>query len=177
MRQAVLLCAERTFKKWVPALLILVIFMPLLVSLSLLVRQQFIRHEMLEKLEAKNLTTVIVKKSGVKWIRENREIEINGKLFDVKEITEKGNNYLIRGLYDEKEALLLLNLKKAQQSSGNKPVHQLVSKVFSGTLFFEPKTELFQKLPIFLSLKYQLYNNNNFPSWCPPLSGPPPKLS
>jgi len=172
-----MLCGERIFRKWVPVLLILVIFMPLLVSLSLLVRQQFIHHEMLEQLEAKNLTTVMVRKTNVKWIRENREIEINGKLFDVKEITEQGNNYLIRGLYDEKEALLLHTLKKAQQSSGNRPVHQLVSKILSGTLFFEPKTELLQKQPILLSLKYQLYNNSNLTSWCPALSGPPPKLS
>ncbi len=164
------------YKKRIPVFLLLVIFMPLLVTLSLLVSRQIIHYQMLEKIESKNLTTLLIKKSNLQWIRKGKEIAVEGKLFDVKDISLKGNEYIVRGLYDEKEIKLAQLVKKMQSEPNRTPLHLLVSKIVSLVLFAENNTDWQDVAATQLSRKYPLQNTGNFHSYCPALIAPPPKV-
>lgn len=162
--------------KYLPVFFILVIFMPMLVSVSLLAWQQFIHFEMMEELEAKNLTTIVIKKSKLKWTRAGKEIEVNGNLFDVDNISISGDNYIVKGLFDEKEKALLQTIKKSQQDSPyNKPLQLLISKAFSHLLFIENKKVTPPLIILSLSKNYCLFTAVHFISFSPCLNGPPPK--
>jgi hypothetical protein len=165
-------------KKYLPVFFILVIFMPMMVSVALLVWQQVIHFEMMEELEAKNLTAIIIKKSSLKWTRTGKEIEINGNLFDVDDISIKGDSCIIKGLYDEKEEALLQTIKKSQQESPyNKPLQLLISKVFSHVLFIEDKKVTQPTGALAFFKNYYSFNSVHFSSFSSALNGPPPKYS
>ena len=165
-------------KKYLPVFFILVILMPIMVSVSLLVWQQVIHFEMMEELEAKNLTTIIIKKGSLKWTRTGKEIEINGNLFDVDDISTKGDSCIIKGLYDEKEEALLQTIKKSQQESPyNKPLPLLISKVLSHVLFLEDKKVTQPTGILAFFTNYYSFTSVHFSSFSPALNGPPPKYS
>jgi hypothetical protein len=163
------------FTKWAAAFFLLVILLPLLVSISLHIYQQIIRHEMLELLEAKNLTALTIKKSSVKWIREGSEMEVGGELFDVKEIKENGCNILVKGLFDQTESKLLRLIEKSNRHTHNNPLQVKVSKVLAGFLYINYKTDSPLNSGILTTKRYQLYDSGNYLSFSPALTGPPPK--
>jgi len=165
------------YKKWIPVFLLLVIVMPLLASVTIMLTQQVIHFQMLEELESKNLTTIIIKKNNLKWIRQGKEIAVDGKLFDVKDISIKGADYVVRGLYDEKEATLVQLVKKMQRSPARSNLQLLASKMISSILFVENKPD-WQSIAITqLPQKYHLRNSGYFICYCPAFIAPPPKYS
>ena len=80
--------------------------MPLLFTLSFLFRQQLLRHEMKEKLEEEMLHTITVPEAEVQWIRSEKEIRLEGKMFDIKFFYVRNGEYVFTGLYDEEETAL-----------------------------------------------------------------------
>lgn len=132
---------------------------------------------MLEALEGANITTITIKKDAVKWIRQGREIEINGKLFDVRNFSKAGEYYTVNGLYDEKEALLVAALKKVQQHTQNEnPVQHGFIKIATTVLFFENIKDFNFLLPANKNIKFGISARNNFFSFYPELTSPPPKV-
>jgi hypothetical protein len=99
-----------------PFALVLVL-LPCLYCLYFQVKHQVIRWEMEEKLERDAVQTIVVPANEFRWYDEGREIVVNGKMFDVKSITQENGNYLITGLFDEDETQLHLALNKLQHSS------------------------------------------------------------
>lgn len=164
-------------KKWISVFFMLAIFIPLLSSVTLLVWHQIIRCQMMEEFEAKNLTTITIKKNNLQWTREGKEIEVNGKLFDVENISIQGGDYVITGLYDVQEDALLQTLKKSQQAADNNPLQLLASQVLYNVLFIENKMDWQQVTFQLQSPNYSLFNTSNFISFSPSLAGPPPKYS
>lgn len=155
--------------------LMLVMLIPTLVILSLLVRRQVIRHEMMEQLELKSLATIVIKKAGIKWIKRGRELEVNGKMFDVKSVSCHRDVYVITGLWDEKEDALIQNIKNAEQSAGDSPVKLAVSKLFSVVVFFEIKDAWQHPVARPAPANYYSSQSDLFLSFSPSLTGPPPK--
>ena len=126
-----------TSKKIISFFFLSVFLIPVLLLLSIFIQQQFIQHAMLEKLEAGNTETIFVKKSSIRWIRPGKEVEINGKMFDVKNVVIHQDYYELKGLFDEKEAMLIVVLKKLQHQPNNNPGHIAFAKVNAAVLFFE----------------------------------------
>lgn len=148
----------------------------MLLLVSLLVWQQIIQHQMLEQLETENLNTIVIKKNSLHFTRAGKEIEVNGKLFDVEEISIKGDSYVVKGLFDEKEAALLQIIKKAQQAPDNNPLHLLVTKLLSTLLFIEKKID-YQLVILSTPIKkYLLFTTGGFVFFSPALAAPPPKF-
>lgn len=73
---------------------------------------------MREKLESEELQTVVVPVKEFRWYEENREIIIDGMMFDVKSVTMQGHNYIVTGLFDEFETELNIALGKLQHQEG-----------------------------------------------------------
>jgi len=114
---------------WVLALL-LVVMAPVLLFTVFLVKQKYIQYQVQEQLEKVFLNTISTSTSEIKWVKEGKEAEINGRLFDVKSFTSNGSNITLIGLYDDAEHELkkeftgLLKEKKGDTA----PLNQLVLK-------------------------------------------------
>lgn len=102
--------------KTIPGIMImLLVLLPALYCAYFQAEQQITRHRMKEKLESDELQTVVVPVKDFRWYEENREIVVNGLMFDVESITRHGDNYVITGLFDEYETELNIALGKLQR--------------------------------------------------------------
>lgn len=91
------------------AAMLILISMPAGLFIFYKVQQVLVKHEMRAKLEnGSGLQTVVLHQSQVKWHEENREIVVNGTLFDVLSKTPIPNTDSISftGLFDEEETEL-----------------------------------------------------------------------
>jgi hypothetical protein len=99
--------------------IILVVLMPCIYCAYFQVELQVTKHRMREKLESEELQTVIVPVKEFRWYEENREIVVDGMMFDVKSVEQKGDNYVVTGLFDEFETELNVTLGKLQHRDEN----------------------------------------------------------
>ena len=103
--------------------------LPLVISL-LFTGEQIVAHiNQKSKLE---YSTIRVRKSDLIWIKKNKEIVVNGKMFDIKKIKDIGNYLEITGYYDEAEDKLFsffYSLFSEDDSNGVQAV-KLLSFVF-----------------------------------------------
>lgn len=76
---------------------------PLLWHMQLEVEMNDVRHEMKEKLERSALCTIVLPAEQVCWVEKGKELNINGRLFDVKTQFAENGLVFFTGLYDEKE--------------------------------------------------------------------------
>jgi hypothetical protein len=104
-------------RKNITALVLLAVMSaPLLISVYQLVQQQYIQHQVKERLETAALETYTIPANELHWIKKDREILLNGHFFDVKSITKAGNSYIVKGLFDHKETAIA---KKIEQQAGD----------------------------------------------------------
>lgn len=111
---------------------------PLLFVAGISIKQKIVQEKMQEKLEKSLLQTVSIRNESIVWVKEGKEILINGKLFDVKSASLTGNHTVFTGLYDEdedalKEKLnrLALQNKDDNNSSGQSLLDFLFFPVFT----------------------------------------------
>ena len=128
-----------------------------------------------ERLKSDGLVSVSIQKNEIRWIRPGKEIEINGKLFDVKNITEQNGFYIVKGLFDEKEDGIESALKKFQQPQGPSPYNNIISKISFPPLYTEDVNDDVLFLPHAQIKKYFSYDQNEFISYDPELAAPPPR--
>jgi hypothetical protein len=101
--------------------------MPLLFALFFLVKQQTIRHEMKERLERELLHTIAVPQDKVVWAKYNKEIIVEGKMFDVESYSIKDSVCVFTGLFDEEETALNDLLEK---KTNDKNENELLAQLF-----------------------------------------------
>jgi hypothetical protein len=90
---------------------------PLLFIIFTLIKQQAIHRKMEQQLESKMLHTITLAESDIHWLKEGKEILINGRMFDVKTFKNIGiGKVVITGLFDEEETLLVNQVKKQHQN-------------------------------------------------------------
>jgi hypothetical protein len=106
-----------SLRKNITALVLLAVMSaPLLISVCQLVQQQYIQHQMEKQLEMAALETFTISANELHWVKQNREILLNGHFFDVKSITKSGNSFIVKGLFDHKETAIA---KKIEQQAGD----------------------------------------------------------
>lgn len=88
--------------------------MPILLTLSFIIKRHTIRSEMKENLKAENLQKVVLKKSEVKWV-DDHEIWVNNQLFDIKTKSSEDGVFTFTGIFDENETELMQNEKEAEE--------------------------------------------------------------
>jgi hypothetical protein len=90
---------------------------PLLFTIFIVIKQQVIHHKMEQQLESKMLHTIALAESDIHWLKEGKEMLINGRMFDVKTFKNSGiDKVVITGLFDEEETLLVNQVKKQHQN-------------------------------------------------------------
>jgi hypothetical protein len=89
--------------------------LPAWYALHFHIRQQVLEHRMEEELERQFLQKITVNRSDFTWVKKNREIRIEDRLFDVKRWEAQGETVIFYGLFDEDEIGLHGQLRKMQQ--------------------------------------------------------------
>lgn len=102
----------RRYISAIPVLLLTLL--PCLYCVYFQMHQYSIRHEMEEKLENAQLHTIYVEKASFSWFKKNKEIKVDGRMFDVKSIRLENDHYVITGLFDDEETALHRQLEKMQ---------------------------------------------------------------
>jgi hypothetical protein len=111
---------KTTTKKISASLFILLGFTPLLFIIYTSIKQQEIRQNMKRQLEIKMLHTITLAKKDIHWLKDGKELLINGRMFDVKKIGPAGDGKIIfSGLYDDDETVLVNKMKRNQQNENN----------------------------------------------------------
>lgn len=80
--------------------------LPSLISMVSTSYIQWIKFEIKEKLEEKNLQTIILNNQDISWYEIDHEIIVNGALFDVKSYATQGNQTTFHGIFDQKESAM-----------------------------------------------------------------------
>jgi len=135
-------------KKTITCFLLFLAAVPLIYILTFKVHQQSIRHKMKVRLEAKVLHTISIPEHDVIWMKNGKEIYVNGKMFDIKSFHINDGVYVFKGLYDDEETVLREQLQKEQESNSTNSkqltrLFQLLQSFYNDTqseLYF-PKTK------------------------------------
>lgn len=93
------------------------------------IQQQAVRYEMKEKLEEQVLQTITVSEKNVQWVKKNKEILFNGKMFDVKSFSIENGLFKFTGLYDDEETALNEQMEN-NFNKNNKSSSLLISNLF-----------------------------------------------
>jgi len=146
-------------KKILAFSMLFLVVAPLLVFIGFLVKREIIYHEMMEKLESASLHTITVRVADVNWKKKNKEVVIDGKLFDVKYAEIIDNKIKLTGLFDEEENKLEKDFANTFNSNKNQqaPFSQLKLKFIFNFYFNEDHSS--SSVSVFQSKKtYPTFN-------------------
>jgi hypothetical protein len=118
------------FIRTITAICLLIGFsLPMLSPVVLQLKQLYVQHEMLEKLEKQQLISIRVKATNLQWVKPKKECVLGTEMFDVKKIVVDGDDLVLTGLYDakEKELKRMIRQQSEQQSKQSKQTVQLLS--------------------------------------------------
>lgn len=164
-------------KKILTIVLLLIVAVPLFFSAAFIIKQKHVQYQMREKLEQASLQTITVPSTEIIWVKKDKEVIINGKLFDVKSISIAGNNTTIKGLFDDVEERLLAKLKDAinlKKETGNHVAGQvscIFLPLYSETVSFHIQCDwktVSTDFPTYSTLIPEVYTSS---------TAPPPKNS
>jgi hypothetical protein len=143
------------------SILLFAAFLPLFLSAIFLGGRIAIRITMLRNLKEDQVTTIHIPEKDFKWFEENREIQVDGKMFDVKSIQLIDGIYEVTGLFDEMETELnamLEDLHKDAKSNQDKTfnIFQVCLGLISETPFVPNNIQqhLYPE-----KINFELYNN------------------
>jgi hypothetical protein len=110
--------------------MLLLVAAPLFFILGHLVKREINFHEMMEKLETASLHTITIRLADVNWTKKNKELIVNGELFDVKYSQIIGDQVKLTGLFDREETKLEKDFASAMHPNNNQqaPITQLAMK-------------------------------------------------
>ncbi len=99
--------------------------------------QWYTQHEMEEKLEKEQLQTISIPVSDVKWYRENKEILVDGKLFDIKSVVYRDGIASFTGLYDNQETKIKVQIENLELEDEENAKNESANNLISILLFKE----------------------------------------
>ncbi len=157
--------------------LIVIIVAPLFFYAGYFIKQQQIQSQMSAKLKQNRLSTLIIKQDDIKWVKTNKEILVNGRLFDVNSIIKKADCFEITGLFDGDEDLLQKEITDLhhRKNNGDSPISQLLIKYLSFDGFFHESDFSFVTVTLSIRCFYSTYTGNVIQQLLPVIS-PPPKV-
>ena len=105
------------------SILMIVILCPILIYTTLSCHKHLVKWQMEERLEHAALKTICLKKDAFTWVKINKEIVFDGKLFDVKSYVTNDETIIFRGLYDDDEKEIIHKIDKLVHNKKNSSSH------------------------------------------------------
>ena len=130
-------------KKITSILFILLGFTPLLFVTFFAIKQQVIRHQMRERMEDQILHTITLADNQIHWSKAEKEIWVDGKMFDIKSTEHKNGMTTFHGLFDEEETLLKKNFANGWKKNLSQQ-NQLLAQIFQclNSIYFNPPADI-----------------------------------
>jgi hypothetical protein len=147
-------------KKIMAFVMLLLVAASLFLLVGFIVKQKIIQHHMLEQLENASLQTITVNKADIAWIKKNKEVIIDEKLFDVKFYTICGDKIILTGLFDAAENKLKKEFANLIQQKKNDPapLEQMILKlIFLAVINQNQQTET-SKYQLTIKAACRFYN-------------------
>jgi hypothetical protein len=92
-------------------------------------QQKSIRAEMKHAFKSRELSTIRIRQ--LKWYKKDKEIIVNGTLFDVSSVTEQPDGtFIVKGLYDHQEQKLHRLLDQTTEKNQKSPLLVLYASCF-----------------------------------------------
>lgn len=114
--------------------MVLLLAIPLLFSIGFLLKQRFVQMDMQEKLENSSLQTITVPIDQLVWVIPEKEIMIDGKLFDIRSMGKAGKSLILTGLFDKDEDRIkqkLMTILSEQDNDSKSRENSLLLLLFS----------------------------------------------
>lgn len=148
-------------------------FIPLLAVLVFSFKQQRIRHEMKERMEERMLHRVVIADAEIRWAKKDKEIWVNGKMFDIKSMHRKNGTTVFYGLYDDEETALKKTLGKAlnKDLNGNTALLANLFQCLQGSLPGQHAEATIAEHKSVFTLSHLI---PQLPAWYHPVPTPPP---
>jgi hypothetical protein len=108
--------------------LLLLLAIPLLFSVTILLKQKIIHFQREERMDMETLQTLTLSPENIFWIKPGKEVLVNGKLFDVKSAVTEAGRIMLTGYFDDKEDMLtaqIVKLTRHKKQTGS-PFHEPV---------------------------------------------------
>jgi hypothetical protein len=102
-------------RKCLTAAILVLIMMPAIYSIYFQVKQQLIHWKMWSLAEEEANDVVVIHASKLYWMEKDREIFVNGLMFDVESIEKVGDSLRITGEFDYEESGLLEKLESVTE--------------------------------------------------------------
>ncbi len=83
-----------------------VLLLPLLVIVLMQCRQLYVQHQAKERMEKQALHTLQIDTKVFRWVKAEKEILVDGKMFDVHSYTAYKNHVTVQGIFDEEETAI-----------------------------------------------------------------------
>ena len=116
-------------KKIIAFMFLMITAMPVFLSVKFIVEEKLLQEKAEEKLESGVLQSVNVSNAELSWIKEGKEVLIEGKLFDVKSFSTANGMVSLVGFFDMEETELEEQFKNTvQNKDSDSPFSQLVIK-------------------------------------------------
>ena len=148
--------------------------LPVLLVLAFLIKQQVIRHQMLEKLEEQKLHSITLPAGEVHWVKKGKEIRVQGKMFDVKTVSEKNGQFTFTGLFDEEETELVRNLEQDIHHK-NDQGHQLLIQLLQWMQSAYPASGTGDLASVTFQISQPSFQSIRIPHSYKSILTPPPK--
>jgi hypothetical protein len=90
-----------------------------------------------EKLENEQLQTIAIPIEDVQWYKENKEIIVGEKLFDVKSVVYQNGIASFTGIYDDRETNIKVQLENLEMEEDENTKNESAVNLISILLFKE----------------------------------------
>lgn len=158
----------------IPIFFLLLTLAPLLFMGSLQVFQFYIKERMEASLERDALQSIALQENEVIWYEEDKELLINGQLFDVKSYSITNGTLTAQGVFDEQETEII-NLLNGTWSNNEQTLIVIQLLVLSHCLFFFTFYSVSFGITKFLPKRFSFFSLFYFPPLLSILA-PPPKV-
>ena len=130
---------SKSLKKISVSVLLFLIAAPAVFFICFTARQQWIKYDMKQQLEISSLHTITIPINSINWKENNKEILLDGKLFDIASYTISDGQITIHGLFDEEEDNFNRDIKSTllQKGKSNTQLQNLAIKFLLLPLFNE----------------------------------------
>jgi hypothetical protein len=166
-----------TVKKQLTAFgLLLLVALPLVLSVCMFVNQKMLQFQRQQRFETEQLQTVVIACEKLSWVQDEKEVLINGRLFDVESIKKTGQTLELTGFFDHQEDKLVkhINTVEPQKNNSGNLLNQLAFNFLFLPNYKETTAFSIQNNWQLISSRFPVYTEN-ISSIAYPAIAPPPK--
>jgi len=122
--------------------LLLLLAIPLIFSVTVVVRQKVLQYQRRARFETEILITIKISPEKLYWIKHEKEILVDGKMFDVKSYHKEGDQISLTGFFDHKEEKMVSHMNNLlhQKDKPASPYGHATIKFLIFPLYHEPAT-------------------------------------